>query len=62
MAIMVPLSSYSLDDPQRRQPDISRAQKYLNWSPTVNLEEGLAQTISYFRQYLAETNQVPALV
>lgn len=50
------------DDPQRRQPDISRAQKYLDWSPKVNLEEGLAQTISYFRQYLAETNQVPALV
>jgi len=36
-------------DPQRRQPDISRARAVLDWQPQVNLEEGLAQTIPYFR-------------
>jgi len=39
-------------DPQRRRPDISRARRVLNWEPRVNLEEGLRQTIPYFRQKL----------
>ncbi len=39
-------------DPQRRQPDISRAQKILGWEPKVGLEEGLQCTIQYFRQKL----------
>jgi UDP-glucuronate decarboxylase len=41
------------DDPQRRQPDISRAKFHLGWEPTVPLEEGLSKTIAYFRDYLA---------
>jgi UDP-glucuronate decarboxylase len=41
------------DDPQRRQPDISRAKFYLDWEPTVPLEEGLSKTIVYFRDYLS---------
>lgn len=36
------------DDPQRRQPDISKARHVLNWQPTVDLEEGLSHTIAYF--------------
>jgi dTDP-glucose 4,6-dehydratase len=36
-------------DPQRRQPDISRAKAQLDWSPKVPLEEGLRRTFEYFR-------------
>jgi dTDP-glucose 4,6-dehydratase len=39
-------------DPQRRQPDITRARQILQWEPKVNLEEGLLKTIPYFRQKL----------
>ena len=38
------------DDPRRRKPDISLAQKILNWQPTVALEDGLRKTISYFER------------
>lgn len=37
------------DDPTQRQPDISLAKKELNWSPTIQLEEGLIRTIDYFK-------------
>jgi dTDP-glucose 4,6-dehydratase len=37
------------DDPQVRQPDISKARRVLNWEPKVNLEEGLQKTIEWFR-------------
>lgn len=36
-------------DPQTRQPDITRAKEILGWEPKVDLEEGLKQTIEYFR-------------
>lgn len=36
-------------DPQRRRPDISRAQKVLDWEPRIPLEEGLKRTLSYYR-------------
>ena len=38
-----------IDDPKLRQPDISRARKLLNWSPKVDLEKGLKETIEWFR-------------
>ena len=37
------------DDPTRRCPDITKAQNILSWSPTTDLEVGLAQTIAYFK-------------
>ncbi|MBW1667471.1 MAG: SDR family oxidoreductase [Deltaproteobacteria bacterium] len=43
-----------MDDPQRRQPDISLAQSKLDWHPKVNIEEGLEKTIQYFRGLLQE--------
>jgi len=38
------------DDPTRRQPDITRAREMLGWEPSVSLEQGLATTITYFRE------------
>jgi UDP-glucuronate decarboxylase len=40
------------DDPVRRCPDISLAREKLGWEPRVRLEEGLRQTIAYFRDKL----------
>jgi UDP-glucuronate decarboxylase len=40
------------DDPKQRQPDISLAKRYLNWTPSVDLEDGLRETIAYFRNRL----------
>lgn len=37
------------DDPRQRQPDISRAGRWLRWRPRVSLAEGLRPTIEYFR-------------
>ena len=39
-------------DPQRRRPDITRAQEILHWEPKVALEEGLERTIPYFKEKL----------
>jgi dTDP-glucose 4,6-dehydratase len=38
------------DDPQVRQPDITRARTLLGWEPKIGLEEGLTATIAYFRR------------
>jgi dTDP-glucose 4,6-dehydratase len=37
------------DDPKVRQPDIAKARALLNWEPRVDLDTGLARTLSYFR-------------
>jgi nucleoside-diphosphate-sugar epimerase len=37
------------DDPKQRRPDISKARALLQWEPRVPLEQGLEQTIAYFR-------------
>ena len=47
--VMMPLPQ---DDPKQRQPDITVAKNTLNWQPKIELEEGLARTIAYFRQLL----------
>jgi dTDP-glucose 4,6-dehydratase len=43
-----------VDDPQTRQPDITRARTRLGWEPKVPLAQGLESTIAYFRKALAE--------
>jgi len=37
------------DDPKVRQPDIGKARRLLNWEPKIPLEEGLRETIAYFK-------------
>jgi dTDP-glucose 4,6-dehydratase len=44
-----------VDDPQVRQPDISRARDLLGWAPEVELRDGLARTIAYYTEHLGET-------
>jgi dTDP-glucose 4,6-dehydratase len=48
-----PKDQRTKDDPKRRQPDISKARRVLNWEPKVDLEAGLRKTIDYFKQRLA---------
>ena len=40
------------DDPVRRKPDISKAKKYLDWEPHVDVIDGLKETIAYFKKQL----------
>ncbi len=44
------------DDPKQRQPDITKAIKYLGWQPTINLQEGLKLTIDDFRDRIINNN------
>ena len=37
------------DDPMKRQPNIEKAKKYLDWEPQISLEDGLNKTIEYFK-------------
>ena len=41
------------DDPKQRKPDISKARQLLNWEPKVSLDDGLTETINYFRKKLS---------
>jgi UDP-glucuronate decarboxylase len=42
------------DDPTQRQPDIKLAKKVLKWKPAVKLEDGLKETITYFRKLISQ--------
>jgi dTDP-glucose 4,6-dehydratase len=42
-----------VDDPQVRQPDITRAKQLLGWEPEVGLREGLAETVEHYTKVLA---------
>jgi dTDP-glucose 4,6-dehydratase len=42
------------DDPKRRQPDIAKAKAVLGWEPKVALEDGIRETLEYFRGKLAK--------
>jgi UDP-glucuronate decarboxylase len=44
------------DDPTQRKPNISLAKKKLKWKPKVKLEDGLKETINYFRKLLKDPN------
>ena len=46
------------DDPQVRQPDISKAKRVLNWEPRVPVEEGLRRTIPWFREELKRRGEL----
>jgi UDP-glucuronate decarboxylase len=41
-----------LDDPRQRKPDITRAKEVLKWAPNIELEQGVSQTIDYFKSVL----------
>jgi nucleoside-diphosphate-sugar epimerase len=41
--------TFRKDDPMRRQPDITKAKKVLDWTPIVNIDEGLEKTIEYYK-------------
>lgn len=49
ITFIAPGDERTVDDPHSRQPDITRARTILGWEPRVGLEEGLAKTISWFR-------------
>ena len=42
------------DDPKQRKPDISKAQKELDWNPVIELREGIEASISYFKAALSK--------
>ena len=42
-----------IDDPRKRRPDISKAKRLLNWEPKVELKDGLAETVAYFKGVMA---------
>ncbi|MBZ4190008.1 UDP-glucuronic acid decarboxylase family protein [Niabella beijingensis] len=43
-----------VDDPRKRQPDITKARNLLNWEPVVSREEGLKRTYEYFKHLYSE--------
>jgi len=47
-----------VDDPKQRRPDIERARNLLGWQPAIGLRDGLARTIAYFEELLA--NPLPS--
>lgn len=47
-----------IDDPERRQPDISKAKAVLGWEPKVSMEAGLSQTIAWFRTQIPNLSTV----
>ncbi len=48
------------DDPQVRQPDISKARRALGWEPQITVEEGLRRTIPWFREQLVKLGEIKA--
>eukprot|EP00188_Purpureofilum_apyrenoidigerum_P005938 Plantae.Rhodophyta-Purpureofilum_apyrenoidigerum.ctg8369.p2 GENE.Plantae.Rhodophyta-Purpureofilum_apyrenoidigerum.ctg8369~~Plantae.Rhodophyta-Purpureofilum_apyrenoidigerum.ctg8369.p2 ORF type:complete len:362 (+),score=76.05 Plantae.Rhodophyta-Purpureofilum_apyrenoidigerum.ctg8369:90-1175(+) len=46
------------DDPMKRQPNIDKAKKYLDWEPKVPLEEGLQYMIEDFRERIEARNKI----
>ncbi|KAI8824498.1 uncharacterized protein EV422DRAFT_520299 [Fimicolochytrium jonesii] len=40
----------TVDDPQRRRPDISRAKEWLGWEPRFSVKQGIEETVEYFKR------------
>jgi dTDP-glucose 4,6-dehydratase len=49
ISFVTPPDMRTRDDPKVRQPDIGKARRILKWEPKVSLDDGLRQTINYFR-------------
>jgi nucleoside-diphosphate-sugar epimerase len=49
ITFVAPQDERTKDDPKTRQPDISKAKRVLGWQPQMPLENGLRNTIEYFR-------------
>ncbi|KAI3658752.1 hypothetical protein MP638_001634 [Amoeboaphelidium occidentale] len=45
------------DDPQKRQPDISRAREILGWKPKFDVKTGIAETVEYFKKFLNQNKE-----
>ena len=52
-ASRITFRDFPQDDPTQRQPDITKARAVLDWEPKVSLEDGLGETINYFRAKLS---------
>ena len=50
--------SNRVDDPERRRPDISKAQRVLEWTPKVGIESGLRRTIEWFSNTLSQPSSI----
>lgn len=48
------------DDPERRRPDISKAQQVLGWQPKIGIEAGLRRTIEWFSNYVTPSPSIPS--
>lgn len=47
-----------VDDPRRRKPDISTAKKVIDWEPRFSVEQGVLETIEYFKNVLEADGQI----
>ncbi|GHO52193.1 UDP-glucuronic acid decarboxylase family protein [Ktedonobacter robiniae] len=47
-----------VDDPERRRPDITKARRVLGWEPRIEKEEGLRQTIAWFKTQIPNLSSV----
>jgi len=54
----IQFESRRIDDPERRRPNISKAQEQLGWSINVGVEDGLRRTIEWFRSHTAHLSTV----
>jgi len=54
LPIVTEFKSLPTDDPRQRRPDIGKAERLLQWTPSTDLRDGLSKTIGYFRNLLGE--------
>ena len=47
-----------IDDPERRRPDIAKAQQVLGWQPKIGIEAGLRRTIEWFSNYVTQPTSI----